>query len=188
MKKLYCGTDPGKTGGIAFVTEDLKHVRAFDFPGSPADLAKLIKSIKTIPILTVLEHVHAFPMTFTSKDGTQRKQGIVSTFSFGMNFGLWQGVLAMSGWPYALITPQKWQSRVFDSVQKGKSKELAYEFVQRTFPLANIKKSKKGQIDAICMAVFARNYHLGAGATPRAAEGAGRDRPSKPRISRAVVR
>ncbi len=37
------------------------------------------------------------------------KQGVKGVFSFGMNFGVWQGILAALGTPYFLPGPRDWQ-------------------------------------------------------------------------------
>jgi hypothetical protein len=129
----YIGIDPGgTTGGIAWIDPDM--VGARKMPATEADLWELVLSLQhtadpTMKVRVLLEQVHSMP-----------KQGVASTFKFGVNYGLLQGVLAASGASWEFITPRKWQ-KVFqlvfpkslglsDTEKKNRHKATA----QRLFP------------------------------------------------------
>ena len=96
---IYIGIDPGKNGGIACISDNKNSGEAY--PYSDDVLINNLGFIYTQgwqdDVICYLEHVHAMP-----------KQGVSSTFNFGMNFGFIQGVLKAYEIPYELVTPQKW--------------------------------------------------------------------------------
>ena len=148
---VYIGIDPGKNGGIAIIgilgqysvypfSEELLISRL----GSYAQL--------NIPCICTLEHVHAMP-----------KQGVSSTFNFGMNFGFIQGVLKAYRIPYELVTPQKWKKEFSCTSDKNTSIEAC----KRLFPDVNLKKTERckkdhdGMAEALLMAEYGRRHYNG---------------------------
>ena len=103
---IYIGIDPGKNGGIACIGDGKNNSEAYPYSDDV-----LINSLGLVctkcwqnDVICYLEHVHAMP-----------KQGVSSTFNFGMNFGFIQGVLKAYGISYELVTPQKWKKE-FSSI------------------------------------------------------------------------
>lgn len=152
---IYIGIDPGKNGGIA-VIQDInryKHKVIDNYVYSDDKLIELIKLYEYIHrvdnehIFCILEYVHAMP-----------KQGVSSTFNFGMNFGFIQGVLKAYGIPYELVTPQKWKKEFSVTSDKNTSIEVA----KRLFPNVNLKATERckkdhdGMAEALLMAEYAR--------------------------------
>lgn len=146
--KWYIGIDPGKSGAYAalssvngetiidtenFVTAQLAYEWMKD--------KKLDGGIQMV----ALEHVHAFP-----------KQGVTSVFTFGENYGFWQGLLLAGQVPFTYVTPIKWQREVLDSKRKGDTKALAVEYVNRVFPFLKLRPSHHGKADAVCLALYAK--------------------------------
>lgn len=84
---VYIGIDPGVSGAMA-IRDDLG-IYLFKF-----DEEKYIEALKRAPANTIccLEHVHSMP-----------KQGVASSFNFGMNFGWIQGALQALGVRYELV-------------------------------------------------------------------------------------
>jgi len=159
------GIDPGKSGAWALLDgrEMILAAGLWEERGRLMDTLKLIR----FPIRACLEKVSPRP-----------GEGVVSAFTFGANYGYWQGFLESSGICYSLITPQKWQKAVLDFVparepkQAGESqadnrKRLARnrsvlkdgitEFCRRRLPQSEpylrLKKNQ-GIADAICMALY----------------------------------
>jgi len=94
-----------------------------------------------------LEHVSAMP-----------KQGVTSTFNFGVNFGWIQGILDAFGVPYELVRPQKWKKEF--SVTANKNSSIAV--CKRLFPDVSLKRTERctkdddGMAEALLMAEYAR--------------------------------
>lgn len=139
---VYIGIDPGISGAMA-IRDDLG-IYLFKF-----DEEKYIEALKRAPANAIccLEHVHSMP-----------KQGVASSFNFGMNFGWIQGVLQALGVRYELVHPQKWKKEF--SVTKDKNTSI--EVCKKLFPSVSLKRaenSKKdddGFAEALLMAEYAR--------------------------------
>ena len=151
---IYIGIDPGKNGGIAIIKtfgNKIEQVGAKcysdeDLLGILADAEKYIQKV------CYLEHVHAMP-----------KQGVSSTFNFGMNFGFIQGVLKVYEIPYELVTPQKWKKEFSCTSDKNTSIEVC----KRLFPNVNLKaterckKAHDGMAEALLIAEYGRRHYNG---------------------------
>ena len=146
---IYIGVDPGKNGGIAIIDSD----GAIAFPFSEERLLIELDGIaQEYECICYLEHVHAMP-----------KQGVSSTFNFGMNFGFIQGVLKAYEIPYELVTPQKWKKEFSCTSDKNTSIEVC----KRLFPGVNLKatdrckKDHDGLAEALLIAEYGRRHYNG---------------------------
>ena len=146
---IYIGVDPGKNGGIAIIDSD--GVIAFPFSEERL-LIELDGIAQEYECVCYLEHVHAMP-----------KQGVSSTFNFGMNFGFIQGVLKAYEIPYELVTPQKWKKEFSCTSDKNTSIEVC----KRLFPNVNLKatdrckKDHDGIAEALLIAEYGRRHYNG---------------------------
>lgn len=145
---IYIGIDPGKNGGIAVIGSDYKSVIIY----SDEELIQACRMFDGMRIICYLEQVHAMP-----------KQGVTSTFNFGMNFGFIQGVLKAYGIPYELVTPQKWKKEFSCTSDKNTSIEVC----KRLFPNVNLKatdrcrKDHDGMAEALLIAEYGRRHYNG---------------------------
>lgn len=146
---IYIGIDPGKNGGIACIGNGKYSGEAF--PYSDDILINNLGFIYTQgwqdDVICCLEHVHAMP-----------KQGVTSTFNFGLNFGFIQGVLKAYLIPYELVTPQKWKKEFSVTADKNTSIQVA----KRLFPDTNLKATERsrkdhdGMAEALLLAEYGR--------------------------------
>ena len=159
---IYIGIDPGKNGGIAVIGYENKleqNKRKIDVYVYQDDiLIKLVKdfayfrNVLKEESICYLEQVHAMP-----------KQGVSSTFNFGMNFGFIQGVLKAYGIPYELVTPQKWKKEFSCTSDKNTSIEVC----KRLFPGVNLKATERcrkdhdGMAEALLIAEYGRRHYNG---------------------------
>lgn len=145
---IYIGIDPGKSGGIAFIQE----IDIFVYPYSDDTLLSMLEDLNYGKCVCYLEQVHAMP-----------KQGVSSTFNFGMNFGFIQGVLKAYGIPYELVTPQKWKKEFSCTSDKNTSIEVC----KRLFPNVNLKATERckkdhdGIAEALLIAEYGRRHYNG---------------------------
>lgn len=144
---MIIGIDPGKSGGISVIRVNEKGaiecIHAFGCPEDIKGMNQLIKKIKVKPykkIICYIEKVWAFPT-----------DGRSSVFKFGMNYGIWQGVLCANQIYTTYITPQKWQSH-FGKLPKKKQerKKVLKEIASKQ---SGIKATLK-TADAICIALY----------------------------------
>ncbi len=124
--KTYIGIDPGKSGGICSVEDN--RLRANKCPDSVQGMAELFKDIlqDTSPkdVFLYIEKVWAMP-----------HDGKSSIFTFGQNYGQWEGVIASFNIIPIYVTPSTWMRH--HEVQKGLKKQerknilkqMAQEFI-----------------------------------------------------------
>lgn len=147
-RPAFIGIDPGASGAVALIADDV--ALAEDWPGDPVAAADLLRSwlVEYNVKLCALERVASRP-----------GQGVSSVFSFGANYGIWQGLLAALSIPYALPTPQVWQKGVIVPSDGPDPKARSLAVARRLFPCVDLhRKSDHGKADALLLAVFARNH------------------------------
>lgn len=149
------GVDPGLGGGIALLDQDLGLLIAADMPivtaGKYRQLndAALAQTLRQWdPDVAWVERVHSMP-----------KQGVASTFTFGLNYGLVRGILAGLRVPTVLVTPQEWK-KMF---RLGRDKRECCVMAARMFP-ANAGDFSRvrddGRAEAALLALFGANQQL----------------------------
>ena len=118
--KKYIGIDPGKSGGIAIINDETAKVYAC--PRTVEDMAILIglclNDVSANNIRVVIEKVWAFP--------TDGRRG---SFSFGENYGQWQGILASHELDPVYVTPKVWQSHY--EIKKGLPKPVRKKILKQ---------------------------------------------------------
>jgi crossover junction endodeoxyribonuclease RuvC len=144
------GIDPGLSGAVAVLGENLELLDVFDMPTmalskgkncvNAAGLAAILR-IDQHPATAYLEDVHAMP-----------GQGVSGMFSFGRSLGVIEGVLATLGIPVVMVPPQTWKKR---AGLQGAEKDKARTMAQRLYPGADLSRKKDiGRADAILIARY----------------------------------
>lgn len=145
--KTFIGIDPGASGALAI----LRGPETVTVPFSAEAYVELLQGVDTSNAFAIVEHVGAMP-----------GQGSVSTFNFGMNFGIIQGVLSALKIPYELVRPHKWKKEFSCTSDKNTSIEVA----KRLFPQANFKRTPKctkdhdGIAEALLLAEYGRRKYV----------------------------
>ena len=152
---LYIGIDPGKNGGIAGIYKGkIDFIRcgkttkemSYNFQNLIWDLSKDDQG----KVHVFIEHVHSFP-----------GQGVVSTFSFGQNYGRWEGIIASLDLHQTDVQPYTWMK--YYDIKKGVSRkerkrelrELAEGFLDYDiFEFPSKKKITFNVSDAILIANY----------------------------------
>lgn len=99
---IFIGIDPGASGGIAGLNYDGHVVEALKMPQTERDIYDYVGSFtggNGESCKALIEKVHAMP-----------KQGVSSTFKFGVGYGGLRMALVGHGIPFEDATPQKWQA------------------------------------------------------------------------------
>jgi hypothetical protein len=136
------GIDPGITGGIAFLYPD--RIVAEDIPtvGGEVDVDTLVRRVRELcPRLAIIERAGAMP-----------RQGVSSTFKYGVAYGALRTVVALCEIPYQLVTPAKWKNHFRLDADKEKSRALAI----RLWPGCGLFERKKdhGRSEAALIARY----------------------------------
>ena len=147
------GVDPGATGALALYDRDLNALAVVDMPNALVRVGKarrrqisetwLAAAIATLaPDCAWIERVHALP-----------RQGVTSSFSFGVAYGLVRGVLAALQVPVHLVTPNEWKR----ALRLGSDKNEARLIAARLFP-GNAQQFSRvrddGRAEAALLALF----------------------------------
>ena len=143
--KLWIGADPGKSGGIGFITEDGK-VWAEKMPETEHDLWELIGPFGNHPdyeALAMVEFVHAMP-----------GQGVTSMFNFGMGYGGLRMAFIAAGIPIENVSPAKWQKAM--GCRTGGDKNVSKRAAQELYPKLKITHAVA---DCLLLATFCRRTH-----------------------------
>lgn len=149
MGPCILGIDPGLSGALGFYFPAVQRVALEDIPtadgevSSPA-LAARVKVFK--PSMVVLERVHAMP-----------KQGVSSTFKFGMSFGEVRGVIGALGIPLYLVTPQTWKKHYRLGADKEESRNKAIQLFPNNADRLD-KKRHHGRAEAALLAKYGAEF------------------------------
>jgi crossover junction endodeoxyribonuclease RuvC len=156
------GIDPGATGALAMIDTDLGALVVIDMPSAVVRTSKttqrrqvseswLAAALATLdPDTAWIERVHALP-----------KQGVTSSFNFGLSYGIARGVLAALAIPVTLVTPQEWKRHF----RLGPDKNEARLIASRMFP-ANARDFTRvkddGRAEAALLALFGSQQASGS--------------------------
>lgn len=143
----WIGVDPGTRGAVAVIDGDGGH-DFLDWPGDPSPVVDKIRSwLLTYHIrLAALEQVHSMP-----------RQGVSSTFKFGTNYGIWQGILSALSVPYVTVTPRNWQKGLVLPSAGPTPKQRSLAVARSLFPNADLSRQKDhGRADALLIAWWAK--------------------------------
>lgn len=147
FQRCYIGIDPGKDGALAIIREGGVLVIPFGVEEYRDTLMAFLSG--SMAAVCCLEHVSSMP-----------KQGVTSTFNFGVNFGFIQGLLTAYSIPYELVRPQKWKKEF--SLSKDKNASIAV--CHRLFPSVSLRRTERctkdhdGMAEALLMAEYARRH------------------------------
>ena len=116
---MILGIDPGATGAVAIMSDlgylidvhDLPHMEGYGL--SEAVLREMLADVHNVKH-AFIERVSAMP-----------KQGVVSTFKLGVNYGAIRGVCAGLHIPFSLVTPGKWKRDLGLKAEKDQARARA---------------------------------------------------------------
>ena len=142
---IYIGIDPGAKGAMALLDDNARLPKIIPF-----DKEEYIDRLRLIfyeeaECICCIESVHALP-----------RQGVTSTWNFGVSYGWLLGMLDTLCIPYQPITPQKWKKEFGLNSDKAKSVEVC----KQLFPgikLLRTDRSRK-EDDNIAEAVLLSLY------------------------------
>lgn len=156
--RLIVGIDPGLNGAITFMRSDVS-IEIYDTPTFEIQsgkvkhreydivrMAHLLNSFSTCSCHVALEKIHSMP-----------GQGVASMFKMGVGYGIWQGLIAMKGWPITLVAPQRWKKTMMDGMGKEKeaSRFRALQLFPRLLDQLNRKKDHN-RADSLLIAEYLR--------------------------------
>jgi crossover junction endodeoxyribonuclease RuvC len=165
----FLGVDPGLTGGFAILDVHDDGTQTVVVEAAPVVKVPATKGgtrrVYDVPALyQALTNLQPVTMAYLEQQGARPGQGVTSTFSIGMGYGLWYGLLTAAAVPFMVVSARTWQAKV-GVRSKGKKPLKAIKqgvrlAAQRRFPTLQVKLD---HADAVMIAVCAALEH-GVGA------------------------
>jgi crossover junction endodeoxyribonuclease RuvC len=143
-RDLYMGIDPGASGGLALVNRPGLVVDVTKMPETESDIADYFLEFAPRIRMAYIEAVHSMP-----------KQGVSSSFKFGMSYGALRMALFACKIPFETVTPQRWQKAMF--CMSGGDKNVTKARAQALFPGQKITHAVA---DALLIAEHRRRVSL----------------------------
>jgi len=147
---IYVGIDPGFSGAWGMIDHHGKYVSCGDMLHDEKLIkqrmvwAEMSQAIDRQDREVALEVVHSMP-----------KQGVASSFKFGMAFGVALSLADRLLCPTHLVTPQIWKKSMGLTADKRTSLKMAREL----WPNAPLTRQKdNGRAEALLIAEWARRF------------------------------
>lgn len=157
---IYMGIDPGIKGGIAVLYGNDPPVTTVFAETEGRVNAVLLRAFLAFHAMAndlaiAIEKVHSMP-----------KQGVASSFKFGVNYGITLGTATTLG-PRVrveLVTPQAWKKLILAGMNRDDQKQAAIDYCRRAWPGVSLvqpgcRKPHDGIADALCLAEYARRVY-----------------------------
>jgi hypothetical protein len=143
---LFCGIDPGMSGGIGLLDSDGQFQAAYPWADTERDTLELIS-----------EYAPKIQMACLEVASSRPGQGISSNFKFAASWGLLRGFVIALRIPFQDVTPVKWTQALGLRGGKGTSytqrKRLHKSWAQQWFPRLKLNHQTA---DAILIAEYCR--------------------------------
>lgn len=156
MKATFCGIDPGKNGGIAFLEEDGTVYTVLRMPETERDIADVFGPGCPPIKLVMLEKAQVYPAKFNPREGEERRQGTVSSGKYMQGYGFLRGLLTGLKIGFDEVAPITWQ-RYLGCLTHG-DKTISKSKAQQLFPGLRVTHATA---DALLIARFCRQKDLG---------------------------
>jgi hypothetical protein len=151
MYQSYIGIDPGKNGGLAYIVgTTVGYDEMYD---TDLETWAWLDGVDNSNTFAMIEKVHAMP-----------KQGVTSTFTFGVGYGKLLMALCAAGIAYEEVTPRTWQKGLGikprgKTETKPKFKNRLRKKAQQLFPQEKVWQRTLGEQRAVCDALLIAEYN-----------------------------
>lgn len=149
---IVLGVDPGKTGALAWVDGDSTLLAVEDMP--------VVDGSVNAPLLAAYLVAREFDVAVVEDVHSMPKQGVASSFKFGVSKGVIIGILVAMDIPTHYVTPSVWKKGMGLSADKERSRKMALDRWPMSKELFRLKKHQD-RAEAALMAVSYLNGHPG---------------------------
>ena len=145
------GIDPGFSGALAVLDDELKIEFVMDMPVIMVGKKRELNEAKLAEVFNRWRHKPM--MVGLEKSQTMPKQGIVSTGRYMASYGFLRGLCVGNVIPYHLIRPQSWKKAMMPDM--GKEKGASIQKVTQIYPELSLTRVKDhGIADAVLIARY----------------------------------
>jgi len=160
----YLGIDPGLTGAFALLEVQPDGHQLLQVTATPVDFVRVGRGRRRRYALDrlneVLGNLPPVSLAYVEAQSARPGQSAAATFTTGFGDGMWRALLTAHLIPFAVVSPQRWRSRVGVSTATAIPKEARKAAVRiaasRRFPAFPIKLE---HADAVMLAVAAALEH-----------------------------
>jgi crossover junction endodeoxyribonuclease RuvC len=147
------GIDPGLTGGVALLRSVVDSEPLAETWATP--VIKIDKKNKlNVPAMVTIVMDAKPDHCFIEQVTAMPKQGVSSTFAFGMGYGIWLGILGTLQIPYTMVHSSRWKPAMG---LRGQPKSASLLMVSQLFPSVSLPRAKdEGQAEALLIAEYGR--------------------------------
>lgn len=152
---IYVGIDPGDTGGLAAIEDNLAvlDVRMMPMIGKELDYQTIRAWFDMLgdEVSCAVEVQIAMP-----------GQNVAAMAKHMTKFGIIQGIIIDRSLPLYLVRAQDWMQQVLKGLTKG-DKSIAINYILKAYPYVDLAPDKKqkpqsGMADALCIARYCKWY------------------------------
>lgn len=152
---MILGIDPGQSGGLALI--DRYGVVQFAEAMPVARNAVATVDVREMARLLTDRHVE---FAYVERAQAMPKQGVSSSFNYGVIFGSTLTALAWLGIGYELVQSAKWKRDLGLTSDKRQSLDR----VRQIYPALTLKRKDDGIAEAILIARWGLKYGIGRSA------------------------
>lgn len=150
---FFLGLDPGISGGFGILDKDGSIIIAEPMPlmRSPVYGKDMVNALNLYDLIkanigdglvkAAIERVSAMP-----------KQGVTSSFNFGVSYGLALGVIGCLQISHEFVLPRKWKG----DMGLSSDKEASLGMAMRKWPKLKLKKKDDGIAESLLIAEWLR--------------------------------
>lgn len=132
---IILGIDPGITGAIAKLNGSILEVDDIPVAGKRVELQALLDKL-----WQYIENESDEVRAFIERAQAMPKQGVVSTFNYGMTYGMLLAALAAAEIPYEEVSAAKWKRALRISKEKDVARRRASELMPQGASCWPLKK------------------------------------------------
>lgn len=152
---MIVGVDPGKSGALVLLDTPIM-VDYLDMPFHD----KLVDGQTIFDMLTFWRNIYGVKEACVEQVSSRPQQGVVSTFNFGVSYGIVLGALQAASFEITFVRPQVWKKALNLSSDKDDSRNLALSmWPDNADDFA--RKKDDGRAEAALIAFWKEEYCVG---------------------------
>lgn len=159
-ERIYIGCDNGLDGALCALQEN-EILKKIVMP-----TIFISKSKRDYDIYNIIAFFTSFKNPFVTIEKAQALPGPgnVQMFSLGKGYGIIIGIISTLGFPYQIVHPKTWQTKLFKDIDKSDTKKASIYIAKRLFPNEDFKatirckKDHDGLSDSALLAYYGQQF------------------------------
>lgn len=149
---VILGVDPGITGALAFIDNEVATLKLFPMPSFMTNRSKKRYFVDTMGLGLILENNPPL-MAYVEEVWSSPQMGEPRAFAFGDSYGCIRGALGSRLIPYVPVLPQKWKGEMrVPTAKTGARREAMRLFPHCREAFSRVKND--GEAEAALIALY----------------------------------